>query len=442
ILWPQFHSGTVGHIHALQVQFWQTERWPPERLLQAQLTQIQALISHAANTVPFYQDRLKDVATLPPGKLTLEAFRRLPLLTRTEIQDAGESLVTQALPPGHGSMSDIKTSGSSGRPVRIKSSSLAGKFVAARGLRYNLWHRRDFLGKNVTMISLPPGTEEKKSQSWAVGIKTGPSVILNHNFPAAKLLEALIREDPDYLQIHPSTLRELLRISRETGLRPRKLREVRTLGDNLDGDIRDLCRREWNIGISDNYSCQELGIIALQCPDSPDQPRMHVMGECLLVEVLNDEGKACKAGEMGRIVATDLHNYATPLIRYELGDYAEAGPPCGCGRTLPVLSQIAGRERNLAILPNGDKVTPLLAMEPLIVELPIRQYQMIQKSLTEVEVKMTTSRPLTEEEENKFRNFIGRCLHYPFNCRFDYVDEIPRGPGGKFEIFRCEVASS
>ena len=39
------------------------------------------------------------------------------------------------------------------------------------------------------------------------------------------------------------------------------------------------------------------------------------------------------------MVITDLHNFATPLIRYELGDYAEVGTPCPTGRGLPVLNR-------------------------------------------------------------------------------------------------------
>ena len=50
---------------------------------------------------------------------------------------------------------------------------------------------------------------------------------------------------------------------------------------------------------------------------------------------------------MGRVVVTHLHNYAMPLIRYEIGDYAIAGGNCDCGINLPVLERVVGRTRNL-----------------------------------------------------------------------------------------------
>ena len=64
--------------------------------------------------------------------------------------------------------------------------------------------------------------------------------------------------------------------------------------------------------------------------------------EAIIVEVLDDEGRPCKDGAIGRVVATPLFNLAGPLIRYATGDFAEAGT-CECGRTLPTLKRIAPR---------------------------------------------------------------------------------------------------
>mgnify|MGYP000113622014 CR=1 FL=1 len=56
-------------------------------------------------------------------------------------------------------------------------------------------------------------------------------------------------------------------------------------------------------------------------------------------------------------VVTPFYNLAMPLIRYDIGDYAEAGAPCACGRTLPVLARIMGRSRNMLRLPGGGTMT-------------------------------------------------------------------------------------
>ena len=65
----------------------------------------------------------------------------------------------------------------------------------------------------------------------------------------------------------------------------------------------------------------------------------------MILEILDEAGRPCGPGETGRVVLTDLHNFATPLIRYEIGDYAEAAGPCPCGRGLPVATRLRGQRR-------------------------------------------------------------------------------------------------
>lgn len=434
--WPVIPSGRFIQHMALQVQFAQTQWWLHERLLAHQLLQIQSLIEHARKTVPFYRDRLDAVAGLPPGKLTLDDLRKVPPLTRADIQDAGEAMVSRSLPSGHGAMFDVRTSGSTGRPVAVKGTGVTELFFRANGLRYHLWHRRDLAGKSVTLESMKPGVRGARYAGWAPVMKTGPAVKINHLLPADTLLDMVIAEDPDYLQAHPPTLREMIRLSRESGKRPGRLREVRTVGEALDPELRELCERHWGVPVRENYSCQEFGIMALQCPD---HDHLHVMSESCLVEILDDDGHPCGPGQIGRTVITSLNNFATPLIRYENGDAAEVGPPCSCGRGLPVLSRIAGRVRNLAVLPSGQKVTPSLLTEPIFSELPIRQFQLVQKTVHDIEARLSVKRPLTADEEARFASLFNQRLGHDFHFRFVYLDELPRLPSGKFEIFRCEV---
>ncbi|MGH7124670.1 MAG: hypothetical protein ACREFI_09885 [Stellaceae bacterium] len=130
-----------------------------------------------------------------------------------------------------------------------------------------------------------------------------------------------------------------------------------------------------------------------------------------------------------------------PLIRYDLGDFAELGPPCPCGRGLIVLRRVVGRERDAVRLPTGEKrlflqgdsSTELAAIEPIV------RYQVAQTSLDELEVRLVARRSLTAPEETAFRRAILGVLGYEFRFRFVYVDDIPRAPGGKYFVFRSEL---
>lgn len=437
IAWPILPDPRLMAPLAMQAHFDQTQWWPPERLEIFQLRQLQALIDHAHKTVPFYRDRLHDVAGLALGALTMDAFRQLPILTRTEVQDAGTAFVSRAVPRSHGAVHDIHTSGSTGRPVEIKVTGVTAVFFHALGLRAELWHRRDLFGKLAVVKMLKPGEGETRRGGWVLGMPSGPSVRIDMALPIGAMLDKIIEEDPDYLQIHASTLREMLLLSQRTGRKPSRLRDVRTEAEVVDQDVRDLCAEQWGVRVTDIYSCEELGPMAIECSHGP---RYHVQAEACLLEVLDGDGRPCEPGRTGRVIVTSLHNYAAPLIRYELGDFATVGEPCPCGRGLPVLSRIDGRYRNLAVLPSGDKVTPTLNWGRVTVDLPIRQYQLVQKSVDEIEARIVPQRPFTAADEQAFADYFRRGLGHEFPFTFVYVDDIPRQANGKYEIFRCEMA--
>jgi phenylacetate-CoA ligase len=71
---------------------------------------------------------------------------------------------------------------------------------------------------------------------------------------------------------------------------------------------------------------------------------------------------------------------------------------------------------------------------------PVRQYQIVQRSLERVTLRLATERPLTAAEEGGLAEKLDEFLGYRFAVDFEYfAPTIPRGPGGKFEDFICEM---
>ena len=435
IAWPALPSPADAALLALMYQFERSEWWSPETLLAAQLGQLEGLLAHAARTVPFYRERLQAAVEPGAGRLTLKTWRQLPILGRQDIQEAGAALTSSDIPPAHGSARDVSTSGSTGRPITVKTTEITRLFNRAINLRYHLWHDRDF-SATTAIIRIPDGNAARaaagKDTGWAYVYPSGPTLFFDVTKPVSEQLAWLERQNPDYLVTYPSNLAALLRLSRETGVRPAGLREAITLSEVLDPAVRAACRRVWDVPVTDSYLAQECGMIALQCPE---HPHYHVQAESLLVEVLGSDGAPCGPGETGRLVVTPLNNFATPLIRYEIGDYAEVGEACSCGRGLPVLNRILGRVRNMATLPSGETFWPRFYSDDLAKVAPIRQVQLVQRSVHDIDVRLVVARPLTAEEEERLKSVILEYLGHPFTLGFTYVDEIPRSAGGKYEDF-------
>jgi len=436
ICWPVLTSPQNAEILAILFQLEQSQWWSPEVLLAHQLRQIHLLIKHAAHRVPFYKDRLQVVANIPTNEFTLEVLQTLPLLTRADIQNVGKALYARAIPKVLGECIRLRTSGSLGQPMVAVCTHFDRLFTRALVLRFHLWHRHDFSAKNVKILSIKK-KYAKGPLSWVFCYPTGPAIIYDVTMPASQLLKNLLQEQgPMYLSAHPSSLRGMLEYSCSIKQAPQQLDAVCTFGEVVEDSLRELCQREWGVLIYDFYSSEEIGIMAIECPDAPVY---HLQSEHMLVEILNDDNKPCKVGEMGRVVVTQLHNYAMPLIRYDIRDVAEVGAPCSCGRGLPVVRKIMGRVMNLVTLPNGDKLFPNFSPKLMVTIAPIKQYQLVQKDLNHIEVKLVVEKNLTAAQEAKLADYFSTIFRHQLDYHFIYCDDIPQQANGKYAVFRSEV---
>jgi phenylacetate-CoA ligase len=447
IVSPALPGRMASLLMSVLYQLEQTQWLTPDELFFHQGRQLRALFGHAAETVPFYRQRFAEAGIDPAAPVTRETIARLPVLKRAELQGAGEAINTTALPKSHGKLHDIETSGSTGRTVRMRGSEVTGVFWRACVMREHFWHRRNLAGKLAAIrwarkgIAMAPEGVQRDNWGPASGsvYPTGPAVLLNIAASLPEQLDWLLREKPDYLISFPSNLVALADFCRRRGAAIPNLKQVLTVGETVTDTVRRAVREAWGLPVKDSYSSEEAGYLTIQCPD---HEVYHVQSENVLVEVVDDDGRPCGPGEIGRVLVTSLHNFATPLLRYELGDFAEVGGPCACGRGLPVIRRIVGRQRNRLVLPDGTSVFPHFGdhEDYAAISTAIRRFQLIQRSLHELESRLVVSEPLTAEQEDRMRAVMLRNLGHPFSITFTYHDEIPPSPRGKFEEFISEVA--
>jgi phenylacetate-CoA ligase len=437
VAWPAVPGQEAAATLALQFQLERSQWLTPERLRELQFRQLDVLVRHAHDTVPYYRERWE--GRYDSGRLlTPEVFSRIPVLGRSELQANFDALKSNRIPPDHGQVVESRTSGSTGAPVRVLKTGLVQLMWQAIVLREHQWFQRDFGGK---LAAIRQGATDGEGEGWGPATdgvyRTGRSATLNIRADVDTQLRWLQAQAPDYLLTYPSNVAELARTSMARRAPIPRLREVRTFGEILAPETRELCREAWGVPVTDAYSSDETGYMALQCPENE---HYHAQAENVLVEVLDERGNPCAPGGTGRVIVTALHNFAMPLVRYELGDYAEVGSLCGCGRGLPVLARIVGRVRNMLILADGRRYWPSFGSRGLNEVAPVLRHQFVQKSHDVIEARLVTAQPLTLEQEEGLRRHILSKLPAPFEIRFAFVSEITRSAGGKYEDFLSEIA--
>jgi len=400
IAWPGMPNQSSAMLLSVLYQLDQSQWWDYDTIKQAQFAQLQRLIQHAYRTVPLYRQRLQEAEIDPHTPLDDECWSRVPFLSRVDLQQ--RDLNSRKVPVKHGRTYETQTSGSTGQPVKLRCTEITQFFWQVLTLREHQWHRRDFSGKLASIRAPGDAFKPKLSKSWgspvAIVYSSGPAGSLSLSTDVSRQIDWLREFDPDYLLTFPSNLLALIDYCEKQDIHLASLREVRTISETVSERVRKACNDIWGVPLTDVYSSQEVGYIAMQCPEFSD--RLHVQSECVKVEILDDDGKPCAPGEVGRIMVTSLNNFATPLIRYELRDLAEVGEKCPCGRGLPVINRILGRERNMMRLPNGEQRWPLTGYRQYEEIAPaVIQFQFIQHSLEQVEVKLVVSKALDKGEE-------------------------------------------
>lgn len=341
--WPAIVDGPAADMMGLQFQFLLTERLPADELRARQFSQLDALVEYCARTMPFHRERLATAGYRQNLPLTDDVFARLPVLTLAEVIQAGSRLHGLSVPSAHrGTMRGTVLA--TGRQLTLIATGLHAFFNDAYLLRDLLWHETDFRGKWARIAHDPAtvraGARGVREKDWgpavATAYATGPSVGLDTERTVEEQAAWLLREKPDYLSAPPATLRALAEHARQGKFKPPSLSALRCDGI-APPDLTPLCQGAFGKAPILSAILPEIGCLALQCQE---HGRLHVMAEGVFTEILDAAGTPCAPGRPGRVVVTPLHNFAMPLLRYDTGLTAAFGPPCGCGRTLPVLEDL------------------------------------------------------------------------------------------------------
>ena len=316
--------------------------------------ELKGIVKFSKQRIPWYTNSLESVSKVDTSESLTDLLHSLPILSRRQVQENFDGLYFKSPDHNPNDYAIQATSGSTGKPVSVM------KFAPLYSAEYDAltlteWqlNKRDTSKTLTTFRIVQTELEDAPlgpplSYIGATRVHTSRS-ILKRTIP--ELLDELHRLRPDYLFVNGVVSRQLALAQLESDFEPIKIEQFLTVSDRIDPQLRSLVNDVFSARIIDRYSSEEFGYIALQCPV---HDHLHVCSPSLIVEVVDDEGNACGVGVPGRVLVTSLHNFAMPLIRYDIGDIAEFGEPCDTGLNWPVLNQVNGRLRDSITLPEGE----------------------------------------------------------------------------------------
>ena len=132
-------------------------------------------------------------------------------------------------------------------------------------------------------------------------------------------------------------------------------------------------------------------------------------------------------GEVGRIVVTDLFNYAMPMIRYDTGDVgAFVWQP---KHNRKCVASFGGRKVDTVTNLHGELISPHAITNLMWSCREVTQYQFIQKDIGRYQIKINC--PSNRLDEEKLTQDYQRILGLDAKIEISYTDDIPILASGK-----------
>jgi phenylacetate-CoA ligase len=414
------------------------ENFTQEQWARFQQEQLQKLVSHAYQHVPYYNAAFKKAGLTINAiqQLDLSRLVTLPVLSKDDLRKFGSTTLLSDGREKNGSF--FSSSGSTGTPVKILySHAMHQRWFGIYEARIRNWAGvssfipRGMIGgrKIVSGASnTPPFYRYNyfEKQAYFSAYHINP---LN----ARNYLEGLQKHRVEYMTGYAMSNFFLARFIKENHLTAPELKAVLPSSEKLAPEMRHLFKEVYNCKTFDSWGSVEACGMVSECGHGS----LHINPDAGIIEILDKGLNPVEDGVAGDVYCTGLLNFDQPLIRYKIGDsMIRSSEPCACGRNMPVIKEIVGRIEDVVIGKDGRE---MVRFHSLFYGLEkIRKAQVIQESVERIEIKIEAGSPLSAAEENIIRQRVISQLG-EIDMAITRVDFIPLNRNGKFQAVISKV---
>lgn len=420
-------------------EFRQLQNEKRQILLQRQLLRIRKLFQHAQENCPYYQKAISD-AGIRPANMDAREISRLPIVTKKDIRNHLDVMLARNILAKD--MFPANTGGSTGVPMRFfrdrrcLSLRRAQEIVFDRMMGCDIGDRVAlFVSASHTDTTFGTMKERFRNMTDAMLLRFDPKCTTAAEM--SNFHSKLMRFSPRFIRCFPNSLSIFTNFVLDEKLPVPEIEAISCTGENIYQWQKDLFESVWGARVFERYGTKECGVISGEDNSNEGQA---IFTEGVYVELVDDTGKSVEPGEIGRVILTDLFNYAMPLIRYEIGDLAALLVESDVERDIgfPRFDKILGRDRDIIVATDGTKRPGYLFVEEISDAGLDAKFQIVQKSIGSVEVRVVSESIESKAVANitkRFEALLGRGG----KVDFIRVDDIPRDPSGKYRYVVSEL---
>ncbi len=329
------------------------EQWGGGKIEEENWQMRKEIVRIAYERVPFYKKFYNERGFNPSMLTTPETWELVPILEKRFVRDNLEEMKDPSAKPKF--ISYTQTGGSTGTPMRVYTDRrhlvevqtwrAFGHWGISPADNEGIIHRRvptTFVSKMKNRLLWWPTKRaylNASSMSWE---------------DVAKFVNDLKHKNIVWIQGYVGGLEMVADYMIKHNLKVDTLRMVWSTSAPLHDSVRMKMERAFGCKIMNQYGCNEMGNIAMQCPHCED---LHIEYDMAHIDIVDTKGHLLM-DEEGDILLTHLRNRVAPLIKYRLGDRGvRLSRQCACGNPMPLMSPVKGRISDAVYTPSGVLIT-------------------------------------------------------------------------------------
>lgn len=417
-------------------------QWLPYKALKdLQFHRIRELLLHAGQHVPYYRDLFRRIGFRPQEFSDLSQIEQIPVMTKSDVRENADALMAsnaRRFQPRSKS-----TSGSTGVPLVYKASNASHSTTWA--LNWRAFSVTGFQpGDRIATLSggalLPAITPLKqKIYMRCMGMVQLPAYHMSEADLASYV--RILSNNPDirYIYAYASAAHLFARYVETHCPGEMTFEAIFTTSEVLAPDARRKIEQAFNTPVYDTYGNNEAALGAFECGQ---EVGMHYSMETSLLEVLDNDDAPVAEGRVGRFIATNLVNYAMPLIRYDTGDLGSTTRiPCSCGRTLDRITTILGRSRDFIVTPDGRHIHGAFFnnFQPFYDTHWISGWHVLQEDRSHLQITLRPDGTPTEKDMQLIRNELRQALGSEMEISLRLDPRLHTTASGKQKLVECTI---
>lgn len=422
------------HVGKFLNELLQNQQLSPSQLAELQENKRRELLNFVENRNGYFRKKYR-------GFDAISDFESLPLMTKEELREQFQDIVT---PDMKSRVYAVKTSGSTGIPLKFYRDKLIFGYTLASVYRGHSWHGLDVGAKEAMLWGIPMGLKNRL-------LARGRDLLLNRFRETEyslnpKVLElfyrAILKKKPAYIFGYSSMVYEFALFVRERNYKAEEMgiRAAICTAESIPEYQRELIEDVFGCQVVSEYGSAETGIISYECKEGSH----HISSDCVLVELLDANGKRVPSGEIGKVIVTVLNSFAAPIIRYDLGDLAiMSEESCDCGINLPILKKIIGRSAGIIVTPGGQcfhSIVIYYLMKEFSEKFgQVRQFRVVQRSVETLDMHIVTTGALSKESISWLKNKSATQFGESLNLNVIECQALVRKPSGKLTDFESAL---